>query len=272
MSDKEVFAVRDLAAAYDDKFILKDITFSAEKGELMGIIGPNGAGKSTLLKVLGRMLPLAGGKVALYGKSLADYTMGEYALAASYLQQHGTIIPGFTVHEMVAVGRYPHLHWWQHGSEQDESVIQSSMAYTGVAELQHRPIETLSGGQQQRVLLAKVLAQQTEVLLLDEPAMGLDVFYQEEIFSLCQKLCCQGKTILVVAHELMLAGRFCSRLLLLGQGGLIAQGNPDAVLKEDLLSVAYGVPIQVSVNDRTGHYDIFGNAGTCTGKGGEHHG
>ena len=134
------------------------------------------------------------------------------------------------------------------------------MAYTGVAELAEKPLQAMSGGQRQRVLLAKVLAQQTPVLFLDEPATGLDIIYQEEIFRFCRELCAAGKTVVLVAHELSLAARFCSRLLLIGRGALLADGQPREVLTAELLTRAYGAPIKVVENPLTKHAEVFTEA------------
>ena len=134
------------------------------------------------------------------------------------------------------------------------------MAYTGVLELAEKPLHAMSGGQRQRVLLAKVLAQQTPVLFLDEPATGLDIIYQEEIFRFCRELCAAGKTVLLVAHELSLAARFCSRLLLIGRGTLLADGMPQAVLTDELLTRAYGAPVCVVENPVTHHAEVYTEA------------
>ena len=134
------------------------------------------------------------------------------------------------------------------------------MAYTGVTELAEKPLGAMSGGQRQRVLLAKVLAQQTPVLFLDEPATGLDIIYQEEIFRFCRELCAAGKTVVLVAHELSLAARFCSRLLLIGRGALLADGQPREVLTAELLTRAYGAPIKVVENPLTKHAEVFTEA------------
>ena len=131
------------------------------------------------------------------------------------------------------------------------------MDYTGVARLANKPMQAMSGGQRQRVLLAKVLAQQTPLLFLDEPATGLDLVYQEEIFRFCRELCAAGKTVLMVVHELSLAARFCSRLLLIAKGKLTADGAPAEVMQESRLSMAYDVPIRVLENPLSGHADIF---------------
>ena len=134
------------------------------------------------------------------------------------------------------------------------------MAYTGVSDLADSPLHAMSGGQRQRVLLAKVLAQQTPVLFLDEPATGLDIIYQEEIFRFCRELSAAGKTVLLVAHELSLAARFCSRLLLIGRGTLLADGRPQEVLTDELLSLAYGAPVRVVENPLTHHAEIYTEA------------
>jgi iron complex transport system ATP-binding protein len=131
------------------------------------------------------------------------------------------------------------------------------MEYTGVAELAAQPIQAMSGGQRQRVLLAKVLAQQTPLLFLDEPATGLDMVYQEEIFRFCRELCAAGKTVLMVAHELSLAARFCSRLLLAAKGGILADGTAVQVLLPAILAKVYDMPIEVSKNPLTDHIELF---------------
>ena len=140
------------------------------------------------------------------------------------------------------------------------------MAYTGVADMAEKPLQAMSGGQRQRVLLAKVLAQQTPVLFLDEPATGLDIIYQEEIFRFCRELCAAGKTVVLVAHELSLAARFCSRLLLVGRGALLADGLPREVLTADLLTHAYGAPVKVVENPLTKHAEVFTEAGKDAGR------
>ena len=163
----------------------------------------------------------------------------------------------YTARDMVMAGRYPYKKWWEQSSDSDTDIVDACMQYTGVMELANTPIRAMSGGQRQRVYLAKVLAQQTHVLFLDEPASGLDLFYQEEIFRFCQEMCKYGKTVIMVVHELNLAARYCSRLMLLKEGNIIADGNPGDVLTDGLLTEAYGVDIRSLINKETGHVDIF---------------
>ncbi|QDR79089.1 ABC transporter ATP-binding protein [Sporomusa termitida] len=254
---RAIVNVQALRAGYEKKIVLQDISFSAGQGELIGIIGANGAGKSTLLRTMRGLLPRQGGRVELLGREVG--TIPEKALAkqVAFLQQAVEIGFGYTSKEVVAAGRYPYLSWWQGESPEDEKIIRESMEYTDVLSLADTPLANISGGQKQRVLLAKVLAQQTPILFLDEPMTGLDVVYQEEIFRFCQRLCHQGKTILLVVHDLSAAARFCSRLLLIGRGGLLADGPPTAVLTREHLSQAYGLPVQVVHNPVTGSVEVF---------------
>lgn len=261
-----VLQLHNVSAGYEKLTVLQQLDFAVPSGSMVGIIGPNGSGKSTLLKTLRGFLPALAGTVRLRGVPIGDLPVKEFACLVAYLQQHENLLPGYTVEDVVLTGRYPHLRWWQQESSRDRKIVAACMAYTGIADLAERDMLTLSGGQQQRVLLAKTLAQQTEILLLDEPAAGLDVFYQEEIFRLCRQLCAYGKTVLLVAHELPLAARFCTTLLLLGRGRLEALGSPQQVLTSEHLSRAYGVPISVQCNADTGHYDVYGEFQENKGK------
>ena len=184
----------------------------------------------------------------------------EFACRAAYLQQHMEMTFAYTARDIVLAGRYPYLSWWSQEKANDLAIADACMTYTGVSELADTPLHAMSGGQRQRVLLAKVLAQQTPVLFLDEPATGLDIIYQEEIFRFCRDLCAAGKTVLLVAHELSLAARFCSRLLLVGHGKLLADGAPRDVLTDELLTRAYGAPVRVVENPLTHHAEVYTEA------------
>ena len=261
MSEEFVFEAEHLTVGYPGRLVLHDLSFSVRPGELVGIIGANGAGKSTLMKTLRGMLAAQEGSVRLYGRKIRDIPGRELARLAGYLQQQTAVPFAYTVRDIVMTGRYPYLSWWQQAGERDRQLAGACLAYVGMADQANRPLQELSGGQRQRVLLAKVLAQQTPVLLLDEPAAGLDLMYQEELFRFCRSLCAAGRTVMLIAHELSLAARFCSRLLLIGQGGLIADGTPRKVMTEPLLSRAFLADIRVSVNPLTGHADIYTQPG-----------
>ena len=253
--------VAGLYAGYERQVILENVSFGIAAGEMVGLIGPNGAGKSTLLKTMrGILAPLAG-EISVMGQRIGDLPAKEFAKSAAYLQQHLEMTFDYSAREVVLSGRYPYLSWWRQEQAHDIAIAEACMAYTGVAELAEKPLQAMSGGQRQRVLLAKVLAQQTPVLFLDEPATGLDIIYQEEIFRFCRELCAAGKTVVLVAHELSLAARFCSRLLLIGRGALLADGLPREVLTAELLTRAYGAPVKVVENPLTKHAEVFTEAG-----------
>ena len=238
--------VKGLSIGYGSYSVLQDISFSLGKGEVVGIIGCNGAGKSTLLKTIRGFLPKQKGSISFFGKELEKYEEKELAMKLAYLQQHVEVGFGYTGKDIVMAGRYPYMKWWERERKEDEELALACMAYTGTANLADRPVTEVSGGQKQRILIAKVLAQQTPLIFLDEPTTGLDMVYQEEIFRFAQALGQMGKTVLMVVHELNLAAKYCERILLLGERTLLADGAPDAVFTEDLLSRAYKTDICVA--------------------------
>ncbi len=251
-----VLEVKDLSIGYGDRCVISKASFAIGKGELVGIIGCNGAGKSTLLKTIRGMLPKQSGEVLFFGKALESYSDKELACRVAYLQQHVEVGFGYTGCDIVMAGRYPYLKWWQKESEADKRLALDCMDYTGTKDLADTPVTEVSGGQKQRILLAKVLAQQTPVLFLDEPTTGLDMVYQEEIFRFARELAAMGKTVLMVVHELNLAAKYCSRILLLGEGRLLADDVPDAVFTEQLLGRAYAADIVVNRNPVNGSLEI----------------
>ncbi|MDY2637228.1 MAG: ABC transporter ATP-binding protein [Phascolarctobacterium sp.] len=240
-----VIQVEKLTIGYGTRSVLKDVSFTLGKGEIVGIIGCNGAGKSTLLKTIRGMLPKQSGTVSYFGKALEAYTDKELAMKIAYLQQHVEVGFGYTGKDIVMAGRYPYMKWWERESNEDEKLALACMDYTGTVDLADRPVTEVSGGQKQRILIAKVLAQQTPIIFLDEPTTGLDMVYQEEIFRFAKALAAKGKTVLMVVHELNLASKYCSRILLLGEGTLLADGAPAQVFTEALLSRAYKADICV---------------------------
>ena len=237
-----IIELKNLSIGYGNKSVLQDVNAKINKGEIVGIIGCNGAGKSTLLKTIRGLLPKQSGEILYFGRKLESFSEKELAREVAYLQQNGF---GYTGKDIVLAGRYPYMKWWKGESISDEELALKCMEYTGTKELAERPVNEVSGGQKQRILLAKVLAQQTPILFLDEPTTGLDMVYQEEIFRFSKALAKMGKTILMVVHELNLAAKYCSRIILLGEGTVIADGRPDNVFTEKILSKAYNAPVRV---------------------------
>lgn len=240
-----IIELKNLSIGYGNKSVLQDVNAKINKGEIVGIIGCNGAGKSTLLKTIRGLLPKQSGEILYFGRKLESFSEKELAREVAYLQQNVEVGFGYTGKDIVLAGRYPYMKWWKGESISDEELALKCMEYTGTKELAERPVNEVSGGQKQRILLAKVLAQQTPILFLDEPTTGLDMVYQEEIFRFSKALAEMGKTILMVVHELNLVAKYCSRIILLGEGTVIADGRPDNVFTEKILSKAYHAPVRV---------------------------
>lgn len=248
--------IQDMMIGYEQKTIISGINAEIKMGEFIGIIGRNGAGKSTLLKTLRGLLPAKNGQVFYFGKPMSAYGEKELARIVAYLQQNVETGFGYTGLDIVLTGRYPYMKWWESEKDEDKELAMDCMSYTGTLDLAERPVTEVSGGQKQRILLAKVLAQQTPILFLDEPTTGLDMVYREEIFRFARELANMGKTILMVVHELDLAAAYCSRIILLGEGKLMADGSPKQVFREDLLSRAYEADISVEENPKNGRLEI----------------
>lgn len=251
-----VIEIKNLTIGYGERHVVSDVNASISEGEIVGIIGRNGAGKSTLLKTIRGILPKHSGEVLFFDKKLEDYHEKELACKVAYLQQHVEVGFGYTGQDIVLAGRYPYMKWYESESEADKQLALDCMDYTGTLELADTPVTDVSGGQKQRILLAKVLAQQTPILFLDEPTTGLDMVYQEEIFRFAKELAQMGKTILMVVHELNFAAKYCSRILLLGEGKLLADAPPEAAFTEELLSRAYDADIQVTRNPLNNNLEI----------------
>lgn len=247
MSDT-VIEIKNLSIGYENKVVISDVNAAIKQGEIVGIIGCNGAGKSTFLKTIRGLLPKKSGEVLYFGKPLEEYDDKELACRVAYLQQHVEVGFGYTGRDIVLAGRYPYMKWWEKESGEDEKLALDCMAYTGTLDLADRPVTDVSGGQKQRILLAKVLAQQTPILFLDEPTTGLDMVYQEEIFRFAKELAQMGKTVLMVVHELNFAAKYCTRILLLGEGRVLADAPPAEAFTEELLSRAYKADISVIKN------------------------
>lgn len=233
------FSVDHISVSLGNKMILHDISMSAGSGEFIGIIGPNGSGKTTFLKSLRGLYPLASGKVLLNEKSLEQERDKDIAKQIAYMQQNINLNFGYTAKEIVMTARYPYLKWWQNETVDDERIVESVMKELGIWHLQDRAVNELSGGERQRVFLAKSLAQETKLLLLDEPTAALDLVYADEIFRRGRQYCEAGKTIFIVVHDLELAAKYCTRLLLISEGHLIADGTPKQVLTAKNLRDAF---------------------------------
>ncbi|RIV39121.1 heme ABC transporter ATP-binding protein [Micromonospora radicis] len=233
-----------------DRPILSDVTFSVAAGELLALVGPNGAGKSTLLGAICGDLPPADGDIEFAGRPLARWAPVELGRLRAVLPQRTTMSFPFTVGEVVAMGRAP----WagtRHAAEDDDAVDEA-LRLTGMRPFTGRVFSALSGGEQARAALARVLAQRTPMLLLDEPTAALDLHHQELVLTLARERTRQGGTVVVVLHDLGLAAAYADRIALLAGGRLVADGPPTEVLTADRLSAVYQHEIEVLPHPRTG--------------------
>lgn len=236
--------------------ILKNINLGVGKGEFVGLIGPNGAGKTTLLKCINRIYH-SSGTIKIQGRSLKQMTDREVALKVAMMHQNTTVSFGLPALDVVMMGRYPHIGRVRAESGEDFAIARKFMEYTDTAKFERKPVTQLSGGERQRVLFAKVLAQQTDIIMLDEPTASLDISHQEQIFKHSRSLSEAGRTVIAAVHDLKIASRYCSRLVLMKDGSVIADGSPEEVLTHGNLACAYGINAVVYRNKITGLLDFY---------------
>jgi ferric citrate transport system ATP-binding protein len=237
--------VENLAAGYAGKRVLQDVSVSFAAGQITALLGPNGCGKSTLLKTLARLLTPTAGQLFIGDKPLARFSSRQLARHLALLPQQHLTPEGVSVAELVAYGRHPWLPLWGRLSAQDKDQVQAAMARMGIAQLAQQRVSDLSGGQRQRVFLAMLLAQDTPVILLDEPTTWLDINHQIELMKLMGELKAQGKTVVTVLHDLNQASRYCDQLVLLAEGALVTQGTPAQVLQPEVLKRVFQVNVAV---------------------------
>ncbi len=245
-------SARNVGVSIDAARLLDGVDLSAERGRFVGLIGPNGAGKSTLLRAMASVLRYQDGAVSLFGRDLEALSSRRIAELLALLPQSPPYSPGFTAVELVLMGRYPHLGRFQVEGRDDERIAHESMRLTETDAFHERSVDTLSGGERQRVFLARALAQQPQILLLDEPTSNLDILHQLKILSLVRRLVDDGLTVVTAIHDLNLAARFCDRLVLLEGGRVVADGAPEAVIRPDVVERAFGVRSAVYRDPATG--------------------
>jgi iron complex transport system ATP-binding protein len=246
------FAYAEPEARRARPFALREVEFEVEPGEIIGVIGPNSSGKTTLIRLLTRVLEPASGEIRLEGVPLRRLSRTDLARRVAVVPQG--ILPEFpfTVGELVLMGRYPHDPGRYFESSRDRSVAREAMEATGVLELAGTPLESLSGGERQRAAIARALAQEPRLLVLDEPTAHLDLRYQVEAAALLRRLNRErGTTVLLVSHDLNLAAEVCDRLVLLDGGTVAAIGAPETVLDETLLARVFGCAVVVDKNEAT---------------------
>ncbi|MDQ0830075.1 iron complex transport system ATP-binding protein [Streptomyces achromogenes] len=246
-------SAENVTLAYDQRVIAEELSVQIPDRSFTVIVGPNACGKSTLLRALSRMLKPQQGRVLLDGQVIQSMPAKKVARTLGLLPQSSVAPDGITVADLVARGRYPHQGILRQWSSEDERVVRESMARTGVGELADRYVDELSGGQRQRVWIAMALAQQTPLLLLDEPTTFLDIQHQIDVLDLCAELHEEhGRTLVAVLHDLNHAARYATHLIALKGGEVIAQGPPDEVVTADLVEEVFGLRCQVIDDPETG--------------------
>lgn len=235
-----------LTLGYDKKIIIRDLSVAIPAGEITVIIGPNACGKSTLLKTLSRLITPVTGNVLLNGKDIKTYPTKEIARQLGLLPQSPAAPAGITVRELVFRGRYPYQTLFSRPGAQDHEAVTRAMQATRVDHLACQAVDTLSGGQRQRVWIAMVLAQETPLLLLDEPTTWLDITHQIELMELMRDLNRQhGRTLVVVLHELNHACRYATHLIAMRDGQIVAQGKPSEIVTPALIEQVYGLKAMI---------------------------
>ena len=232
--------------------LLDQVSLSAGGGQLVGLVGPNGAGKSTFLKTISGLLNQQEGTVSLSGRDLDALSAREIARVLAMVPQIAPYTHGFTSLEIVLMGRYPHMRRFQIEGAADRRIAREAMRATESERFAHRTLDTLSGGERQRVFVARALAQQPRVLLLDEPTSNLDVLYQLKVLDLVRELVARGMTAIAAIHDLHLAARYCHSLVLLSGGRVLTDGSPEEVLTPDNIEAAFGVRAVVYPDPMTG--------------------
>ena len=256
MSDR--LSVDALAVGYPDRGVLSDIHLQIGAGEVVGLIGPNGAGKSTLLRAVSGALRPTAGRVTLSARPLEDWPVRDLArqVAVVGTQEHPQG-PTVTVRDYVALGRTPYQGWLGTGSPADTAAIERAVDLVGVRMLADRPFAAISAGERQRCQLARALAQDPDLLLLDEPTAHLDIGHQQQLLALLRRIAAQGVAVVLAIHDLNLAASTCDRLILLHGGTIVAAGPPEAVLTRAHLQRAYGHPWLVRRHPVSGRPFVF---------------
>ena len=234
-------SVSNIGFSIGEKKILSDIGFIVEGGGLVGLIGPNGAGKSTLARLIAGLAKPESGKIDLDGRPLQSIGRKALAREIAYMPQGHTVHWALEVYQVVALGRLPHLGPFASVSDEDAGAIERAIDIADIRDFVDRDVTTLSGGERARVMLARALAVESPVLLVDEPIASLDPFHQIKVMHLLRSIAEQGRLVIAVLHDLSLAARFCDRLLLLGEGRLIADGTPRDVLNNLNLAETYAI-------------------------------
>ncbi|WP_206797362.1 ABC transporter ATP-binding protein [Amycolatopsis sp. MtRt-6] len=245
--------VQDLRVAYDDRVVIDGLDLDIPPGRITAIVGANACGKSTLLRTMARLLTPKSGAVYLDGRSIQDMPTRQVAQRLGILPQSPVAPEGMTVADLVGRGRAPHQSWWRQWSTSDEGAVASALAATEMTDLADRPVDELSGGQRQRAWIAMAVAQDTPVLLLDEPTTYLDLAHQIDVLDLVVDLNrADGRTVVMVLHDLPQACRYADHVIAMKAGRVVASGEPASVITEELVDEVFDVRCRVTPDPVSG--------------------
>jgi iron complex transport system ATP-binding protein len=261
-------SVQGIEFAYNSVAVLRDVAFEAKEGEIIGVLGPNGSGKTTLLRCMNRALSPSKGTVMIEDKEIGSMSRKEIANEMAVVPQNCVITFPFTALEVVMMGRHPSMDRFQRETKGDIDIVKKAMDATSVSKLAGRSMNQLSGGERQRVIIARALAQQPKIMLLDEPTLHLDVNHQMEIMELVKELARRERlTVIMVSHDLNLAARYCDKLILLDEGKVLSAGVVPEVLTQDNVEKVFKIRSLVQYDERISAYSLT-ILGTVSGSGG----
>jgi len=245
MAAERSLVARDLSLSYDDRQVVRDLSLTVPPGRVTVVVGANACGKSTLLRGIARLLAPTSGAVLLDGRAVHEMPTREVAEVLGILPQSPAAPSGISVADLVGRGRYPHQGWLRRWTAADDEAVARALAWTGTEDLAERSVDELSGGQRQRVWIAMALAQETELLLLDEPTTFLDLAHQVEVLDLLTDLNHRGTTVVLVLHDLNLACRYADHIVAMRDGRVVAEGTPADVITAETVRAVYGLECQV---------------------------
>ncbi|RDL47573.1 Ferric enterobactin transport ATP-binding protein FepC [Ensifer sp. M14] len=246
MSNTPRLYAKAVTLAYERRVISEKLSVAIPDGSFTVIVGPNASGKSTLLRALARLLPPSSGQIVLDGKEIGKRAAKAVASRIGLLPQSSIAPEGISVFDLVSRGRYPHQSFLRQWSKADEAAVWQAMELTGIADLAARPVDELSGGQRQRVWIGMVLAQETPILLLDEPTTFLDIAHQIELLDLCQYLSRHcGRTLVAVLHDLNHACRYATHIIAMRDGTIVAEGEPATIITSPLVEDVFGLSCMI---------------------------
>ena len=238
--------IEGLHVSYGPRPVLRGVDLAVAAGEVVGLVGPNGCGKTTLIRALCRLVPARAGRLSLGGRDVAAISRTELARTVAVVPQSAVLPAGYTALEIVVMGRTPHLRFLEQETAEDYEIARAALRQVGAEDLAQRPVDELSGGERQNVLLARGLAQETPVLLLDEPTANLDIGHQMAVFRLVRELAAgRGLAVLTAIHDLTLASIYCDRVALMSAGRIMAEGSPETVLTRENIARVYGAEVMV---------------------------